>query len=116
MNNVAQLFSVDPAPQQSRFEEFWKAYPYCRRERRALAKAKFDAITGPGLKTRTMDKDSGTYVEIELRATPDEIIEGAKRYDQRMRQQGLGKYGYKDDGRYVCQPATWLNQGRWEDE
>ncbi len=27
---------------------------------------------------------------------------------------GLAKY--KPDPKYICNPATWLNQGRWEDE
>lgn len=97
-----------------RFEEFWKAYP--RRVGKPIARAKFEAITTTGLKTRTLDKDSGTYVEIELHATPEEIIEGAKRYYQRNRLEGTGQFGFKDNGKYLCHPATWLNQGRWEDE
>ena len=110
MTNVVKL----PAAVPDLFEEFWQAYP--RRIGKALARAKWKAITGPGLKTRTLDKDSGTYVEIELRATPDEIIAGAKRYYQANRLNGTGQYGFKDGGRYLCQPAYWLNRGRWEDE
>lgn len=99
---------------QDRFEEFWRVYP--KRVGKPMARAKFKAITGEGLKTRTLDKDSNTYVEIELQATPEEIIEGAKRYYERNRLEGTGNFGFKDNGKYLCHPATWLNQGRWEDE
>lgn len=105
VNSVVQM------PRVATFEEFWRVYP--KRVGKPLAKAKFDAITGDGLKTRTLDKDSGTYVEIELKATAQEIIEGAKRYA--ASQVDRQTYKLKDDGKFTCQPATWLNQGRWED-
>lgn len=114
MNNVEQLFPETDA-QADRFEEFWKTYPHCRRERKMLAKAKFDAITSGGLATKTLDKDSGLFVEIELKATAEEIIEGAKKYDRRMRNPHQS-WEYRDGGKYICHPATWLNQGRWMDE
>lgn len=104
MENVVAL-----RPEQDRFGEFWQLYP--RKVGKPLARAKWNAITGDGLKTRTLDKDSGTYVEIELRATPDEIIDGVKAY---RAQQFIG-FKLKDDGKFICHPATWLNQGRWED-
>ncbi len=110
MNNVVAI----QQPKPDAFDDFWKAYP--RRVGKPLAKAKWQAITGPGLKTKTFDKDSNTYIEIELHATPEEIIEGAKRYYAANRLNGVGKYGFKDEGRYLCHPATWLNQGRWLDE
>ena len=44
------------------FNDFWKEYP--KRVGRPLAEAKWNAITGDGLKTRTLDRDSNTYVEI----------------------------------------------------
>lgn len=108
MNTVVQM---RPEVEANRFEDFWRAYP--KRVGKPLAKAKWDAITGGGLKTRTLDKDSGTYVEIELKATPDEIIAGAKKYA--ATQVDRQTYKLKDDGKFTCQPATWLNQGRWED-
>jgi hypothetical protein len=101
---------VDP----DTFEAFWRAYP--RKVGKPLAEAKWNAITNGGLRTRTLDKDSNTYVEITLSATPAEILDAAKRYDQRNRKKGIGEFGYVDDGKYICHPATWLNQGRFYDE
>jgi hypothetical protein len=95
------------------FEEFWKAYPSPRRTGKVLAKAKWDAIVNGGLSTRTLDKDSGQYVDIELRATPEDIILGITRYASSMRLPD--GWNYKDDGKFICQPATFLNQGRWMD-
>ena len=94
------------------FEEFWKHYP--RRVGKPLARAKWDAITGAGLETRTLDKDSGTYVAITLKAEPNEIIEGVKRY--RKTQIDPQTYSLRDGGKYTLHPATFLNQGRWMDE
>lgn len=99
-------------PQAATFDDFWLAYP--RRVGKPLAKAKWDAITGNGLETRTLDRDSNTYVCITLQATPEEIIEGARRYAKSQRDPDT--YKLKDNGRYTCHPATWLNQGRWMDE
>ena len=110
MSNVVQMSQ----PQSDRFEEFWKEYPYPRRIGKMLCKAKWDAITGEGLRTRTFDRDASHYVEIYLQATPDEIIDGVKRYAANNLQGGSG-YKFKDDGKFLCQPATWLNQGRWQD-
>ena len=102
---------VETQPQTATFEDFWKAYP--KKVRKALARAKWDAIVGEGLKTKTLDRDSGTFVDIELKATPCEIVEGAKRYALTQREPNGWKL--KDDGKYTAHPATWLNQGRWMD-
>lgn len=102
------------APDQDSFEAFWRVYP--RKVGKPLARAKWDAITNGGLATRTMDKDSGTYVPITLVAEPSEILAGAIRYEQRNRKKGTGEFGYVDDGRYLLHPATFLNQGRFYDE
>lgn len=95
-----------------RFDEFWDVFP--KKQGKAKAKAKWDAITNGGLETKTRDSDSGTYVDIFLKATAEEIIAGAKRY--RDRQIDKQTYKLRDNGRYTCMPANWLNQGRWEDE
>lgn len=112
MNNVRNLFPTDTEAAQDRFDEFWKHFP--KRVGKPLARAKWNAITGPGLKTKTLDRDSGGYVEIELQATPEELIEGAKRY--RSTQIDRQTYDLKDGGKFTCHPSTWLNQGRWMDE
>jgi hypothetical protein len=103
--------NVVPLARPATFDEFWKAYP--KRVGKPLAKAKWDAITNGGLRTRTLDKDSGQYVAIELKADAAELIEAAKRY--RDTQMDKNTYRLKDDGRFTLHPASWLNQGRWED-
>lgn len=108
MSNVIAM--VKPA--LADFEEFWRWCP--KKVGKPLAKSKWDAITGEGLKTRTLDRDSGTYIEIELRATPEEIIAGTKRYYERNKK--TCGFGFKDDGKFLLHPATFLNQGRWLDE
>lgn len=104
--------NVVPLKQADKFEEFWSVYP--KKAGKALAHAKWDAIVGPtGHRTRTLDRDSGMWVHLTLSATPGEIIEGAKRYrDSQIDRQ---TYKLKEDGKYTCHPATWLNQGRWMD-
>lgn len=71
-----------------RFQEFWKAYP------RKIGK---DAA----LKAFKKRKPSA-----ELTASMIAAIEKQKRSEQWT----------KDNGQYIPNPATWLNQGRWEDE
>ena len=112
MSNVHKLPVGNNRPEPGTFEEFWLHYP--KKVGKPLAKAKWDAITGPdGLCTRTLDRDSGQYVGIDLRATPEEILDGVKRY--RATQIDKNTYSLKDGGKYTCMPATWLNQGRWAD-
>ena len=107
MNTSPNIVSL---PTPDRFEEFWKVYP--RKVRKALARAKFEAITGEGLETKTLDRDSGEYVPIFLKADADTLIEAARRY----RKSNIDPHTFdmKDDGKFMCHPATWLNQGRWE--
>jgi hypothetical protein len=114
MNTVVQL-RQQPVAEPGSFEEFWLAYPYPRRVGKAVAKAKWEAITGEGLSTRTLDRDSGQYVSIELKATPAEILSGLKKYDAKCRKKGTGNFGYEDDGKFICHPSVFLNQGRWLD-
>lgn len=112
MTNVVQFAQ---ATAKDSFDEFWLFFPAPRRQQKALCKAKWDAITNGGLKTKVLDRDSNSYVEIFLQATPADIIAGVKRYDEKMRDKN-GTYGsYKDGGKFICSPAVWLNQGRWDD-
>jgi hypothetical protein len=107
VNTVVQI-----QPATATFEDFWRVYP--KKVQKPLAKAKWDSIVNGGLKTRTLDKDSGSYIEIELSATPQEIVEAARKYAVTQIDRDNG-YKLRDGGRYTCNPATWLNQGRWED-
>ena len=66
------------------FERFWSEYP--RRVGKPKAQAAFVAALG--------------------RASPEDIIAGAKRYaTDRCREDA-----------YTAHPTTWLHQGRWQDE
>jgi len=104
MTNVIQM--VQPAI--DRFEEWWRLYP--RKLGKPLAKAKWQAIVGDGLITKTLCRDSGTYVQVELKGSPEELIEGVKRYRDSVWDQKAYKFS-----EFICHPATWLNQGRWLD-
>lgn len=70
------------------FDRFWKAYP--------LKKAKQAALKA--WKKINPDK--------QLAETIIAAVEKQKRWEDWTR----------DNGQYIPHPATWLNQGRWEDE
>ena len=107
--NVVRLFEA-PAPQGD-FEAIWALWP--NKAKKVIAKAKYQAILAGGFRTRTLDKDSGQYVEIELAAAPEAILAGVKAYvDSQL---DRNTYRLKDDGKYIPHLATWLNGGRWED-
>jgi len=106
MTNVVELKVAN------KFNEFWDVCP--KKIGKPVTKAKWDAITNGGLDTRTLDKDSGSFIRIHLQASADELIEGMKKY--RKRQYDPTTYKLKEDGKFTCHPATWLNQGRWMDE
>lgn len=117
MTQSAQLFQFPSQDGQKEaldkaFEEVWKNYG--NKAKKPLAKAKFLAIVKGGFKTRTLDKDSGSYVDIELEATADEILQGVKRY--MVSQIDRKTYTIKDGGKFIPHLSTFLNQGRWMDE
>lgn len=110
------LANVVVLKRETKFDEFWLLYPSPRRTGKAMCRAKWDAITGPtGLRTRTLDRDSNSFINLVLSATPEEIIEGLKRSCMRWRRSTPGGGEWKDDGQFIPNPSTWLNQGRWED-
>lgn len=118
MSNVVGLFADDFTPKptteanSAAFDMFWAAYP--KRVGKPLAKAKFMSIVNGGFKTKTLDKDSGTYVEIELEATAQEIVDAAKAYTRSLID--LNTYKRKIEDRFIPAPAVWLNQGRFFDQ
>jgi hypothetical protein len=69
------------------FEEFWNLYP-----RRIAKKA--------ALKS---------YLRALKDTTHAKIIEGVKRYASYCNTKGT-------EPQFIAHPATWLNQGRWDDE
>lgn len=113
-SNVITLFEDQPlrGVRATRFEEVWRVWPV--KAKKVLAEARYQAIVN-GLKTRTLDKDSGQFVEIAVEATEDEIIQGCLAYLKSQKKTGSGAFGYKDDGKYIPYLSTFLNQGRFMD-
>lgn len=109
-DNLHRLFP-EPETAPSRFEEVWKLWP--RKDGKAVARAKFDAIVRGGFRAKTLDKSSGQFFDLELSATADEIIAGAKAY--LASQIDKNTFRLKDDGRFIPHLSTWLGAGRWED-
>lgn len=70
------------------FDAFWTAYP--RKVGKAAARRKYETAVKSGV-------------------TPDLIAAGLKRYKALIRAAGT-------ETQYIAHPATWLNQGRWDDE
>ena len=103
--------TVVPDTDTDPFDTFWKLYP--KKVGKPQCRSLWDRITNGGLTTKSMHKDSGTYLKLKLNATPAEIIAGAEKY--RATQMMADGWQIKDEGRYVAHPATWLNQGRWMD-
>ena len=105
--NVVELKAGD------RFEEFWKEFPYEIRKGKAVARQKWEAITGEGLDTKTLDRDSNSYVPLFLKATPEEILTGLRAWMKSLKINP--DFSYHDDIKYEKRPAQWLNAGRWMD-
>jgi hypothetical protein len=70
------------------FDEFWTSYP--RRVGKEAARRKYDAIIKRGVEHSA-------------------IIAGVARYVTKIKLDGT-------ETQYIAHPATWLNQGRWQDE
>lgn len=85
------------------FEIAWSIYPhYQNRSKRAIAKSKFDQITGWGLNTYALDE--GVQVPLTLQAEAAIIIEACKAFSMTMQERQFSP-GFH----------TWLNQGRFLD-
>ena len=78
----------EPSLSQKRFEEFWRAYP--RRVGKGAAERAYSKIK------------------------PDETLHRRILSAVLMAKQSFS--WQKDNGQYIPNPATWLNQRRWEDE
>lgn len=87
------------------FEIFWNTYP--RKCGKAMALAKWKQITGNGMQAKCRDRDGNT-MDVDLFATPDDLIEGAKAYRYECVDAETPQH-------FIAHPSTWLNQGRWDD-
>ena len=103
--------TTQPSPEiEAAFSELWKLWP--RKEGKVLAKARFLSIV-KGCSTRTLEKDSGSYIQIELHAAPEAILAAAKAY--LASQVDKNTYRMKDDGKFIPHLNTWLNKGKFYD-
>ena len=82
------------------FDEFWTAFP--RKVGKALCRSKFAKLTGPGLSV-CVDGE-----KLTLTYTAEELIKAAKAYS-------VSPEVDETELRFLPHPATWLNQGRFED-
>lgn len=114
--NVVDLFQAskpvtDTSPEvDAAFNEIWKLWP--RKEGKVLAKARFLSIV-QGCTTKTLEKDSGSYIQIQLHGTPEAILAAAKAY--LASQVDKNTYTMKDGGKFIPHLNTWLNRGRFMD-
>lgn len=111
MSNVHALFADPVAVPAGDFEAVWKLWP--RKDGKAVARTKYLAILKGGYETRTLDKSSGQFIELELSATADQILAGVKAYvDSQIDKR---TFRFRDDGKFIPHFATWLGRAGWED-
>jgi len=70
------------------FETFWKEYP--KRKGKDAAKKAFEKVRGQGVELEVL------LSAVRLQKDSDQWV--------------------KDGGQFIPYPATWLNQGRWQDD
>lgn len=119
--NAAMASNVVPLTKATTFDDLWNAVPPERRIDKALCRAKFAAITSEqGLHTKNLDRDSGLFVAVHLKATPEELLKGWIRYigehaTTETKWGPAGKMKLKEGGKYVRHLSTWLNRGGWDE-
>lgn len=111
MSNVYAMQEPDVAT----FEDWWERQLH--KIGKPLCKVKWDAITSPeGYRTKMLDKTTGEYVSIHLKATPDELLEAQIRQNRAF----YDRHGYGEkasaEKQFLRRPQQWLNQGGWMDE
>lgn len=85
---ISPTGGTPPDAQERRFAEFWSAYPKKVGKKAALTS------------WRRLKPDAALFERIM------HAVINAKRSEQWIR----------EGGRYIPNPATWINQGRWDDE
>lgn len=105
--NIVQL-----KPQPT-FDDWWERQMH--KVGKVICQIKWDAITSEeGYHTRMMDKSTGEYIDVHLKASPQEIIEGQKRQNKEFYE--VNGFKNKEAKNFVRRPQQWLNQGGWLDE
>ncbi len=88
MNTTQHNSTQHNTTQHKRFGVFWKSYP--KKVGKGAAKKSWEKIN------------------------PDEEL--FEKIHSAVRQQKKSEQWAKENGRYIPNPATWLNQERWEDQ
>ncbi len=86
--NIASEDAAEPTLQERRFQEFWTAYP------------------------KKVGKKSAQQAWKKAKVNEDLFTCIMTAIDKAMR----STQWQRDGGRYIPNPSTWLNQGRWDDE
>ena len=87
------------------FDQCWEVYPHFQgRSKKAISRAKYNAITTGGLKTFAKD-ESGNRVPLTLRCSPEVLLEACK----------AQAIAVGSERQYVPGLQVFYNQGRFED-
>ena len=87
------------------FDQCWEVYPhYQGRSKKAISRAKYDAITSGGLKTFAKD-ESGNRVALPRHFSQESMLEACK----------AQAIAVGSERQYVPGWQIFLNQGRFED-
>ena len=89
------------------FDQFWKAYPHCKRPRRSkleVTRGIFKQITTTGRKTIV------DGISLYVRATPEQLVAAAKAYAEDV--DNDFEVPSNEARQYVPGAHVWLNQSR----
>ena len=89
------------------FDDLKILWPSNMRGNVAIARKKWEQITGPGLTTKVYDGNANAYEDMFFKATPQEIYMGAKAYLK-----GFTGEDYKLS-QYAKRLQNFLNGGCW---
>jgi hypothetical protein len=119
--SAALVSNVVPLTKAVSFDDLWAAVPPEKRIDKALCRAKFTAIISEqGMHTKNLDRDSGLFIAVHLKATAEELLRGWIRYigehaTADTRWHPPAKMKLKEGGKYVRHLSTWLNRGGWDE-
>jgi hypothetical protein len=105
MTNVIKLQTEEVS-----FDDWWSLQVH--KIGKVICQSKWNAITSEqGYHTKMLDKSTGEYVDIHLKATPQEIYDGQKRQNAEL----FRSQNSQDEKQFIRRPQQWLNQGGWLD-
>lgn len=98
------------------FDEWWKIQVH--KTGKLICMQKWKEITGPdGCETKVLDKSSGKYFDVHIKATGQEIYEAQKRQNSAFfRENGTAGEKMNEAKKFLRRPQQYLNQAGWLDE